>query len=84
MLARCCTCCWLQAALAAKTDQQAATAARCGDLEVQLARAIEQGTANSQRLAALKVRNCGTRGSRYSSIFMQRQSASVAGTSILG
>jgi hypothetical protein len=45
----------LQAALAAKTDQQAATAARCGDLEVQLARAIEQGTANSQRLAALKV-----------------------------
>jgi hypothetical protein len=49
----------LQAALAAKTDQQAATAVRCRDLEVQLARAIEQGTANSQRLAALKVRHCG-------------------------
>lgn len=47
--------CHLQNAVAAKTEQLAASAARCGELELQLARAHEQAAANSQRLASLKV-----------------------------
>lgn len=48
-------CCCMQAVVATQTEKLEATGARCSDLEVQLARALEQAAANSQRLASLKV-----------------------------
>lgn len=48
--------CLLQASLSAKAAELDASQARMSELELQLAQAMDKGTANSQRLATLQVR----------------------------